>query len=84
MILLKDIISNKQFILSNDEKLNGLIVKMLKINVNERISWNDYFNHLFFKEDNFDLPEFDFMCNKHLKIINNYCINCKKNICQIV
>ena len=24
---------------------------MLKINVNERISWDDYFNHSFFKNE---------------------------------
>ena len=56
---------------------------MLKININERISWNDYFNHPFFKEDNFDLPHFEFICQKHSKEIYYYCKNCKKNICNI-
>ena len=53
---------------------------MLKININERISWDEYFNHPFFKQDNIEL--FKFNCDKHSKIINNYCKECKKNICD--
>ena len=78
--LLKDINSGKRLKLSNDDKLNDLINKMLKINVNERISWNEYFNHPFFNQDNIQL--FKFNCDKHSKIINNYCKECKKNICD--
>ena len=49
MLLYDDIMTDKKFKLSsNDEKLNDLIIKMLKININERISWDDYFNHPFF------------------------------------
>ena len=36
--ILKDIESNKKLELNNDEKLNDLLIKMLKININERIS----------------------------------------------
>ena len=46
----KDILSNKTLKKTNDNDLNDLISKMLKVNVNERISWNDYFNHPFFKK----------------------------------
>ena len=58
-------------------KLNDLLNKMLKVDVKERISWEDYFNHPFFTQDSFE-----FNCDKHLKIINNYCNDCKKNICE--
>ena len=46
--LFNDINSNKKLKLSNDDKLNDLLKKMLKININERISWDEYFNHPFF------------------------------------
>ena len=48
--ILQDINSNKKLKKCNNEKLNDLLNKMLKININERISWNDYFNHPFFKQ----------------------------------
>ena len=80
LLLFKDINSGKKLKLSNDDKLNDLINKMLKININERISWDEYFNHPFFKQDNIEL--FKFNCDKHSKIVNNYCKECKKNICD--
>ena len=40
VLLLKDINSNKKLKLNNDDKLNNLLIKMLKINLNERISWD--------------------------------------------
>ena len=81
--LLKDINSGKRLKLSNDDKLNDLINKMLKININERISWDEYFNHPFFNQDNKDnIHLFKFNCNKHSKMINYYCKECKKNICN--
>ena len=49
-LLYKDILSNKTLKKNNDDDLNDLISKMLKVNINERISWNDYFNHPFFKK----------------------------------
>ena len=39
----------------NNEKLNDLMNKLLKINVKERISWNEYFNHFFFTNGEKDL-----------------------------
>ena len=33
----------------NNQKLKDLLSKMLKIDPNERISWDDYFEHPFFK-----------------------------------
>ena len=48
--ILQDINSNKKLKKCNNEELNDLLNKMLKININERISWNDYFNHPFFKQ----------------------------------
>ena len=80
LLLFNDINSGKRLKLSNNDKLNDLINKMLKININERISWDEYFNHPFFNQDNIQL--FKFNCDKHSKIINNYCKECKKNICD--
>ena len=70
VLLLKEINSNKKLKLSNNDKLNDLLKKMLKININERISWDEYFNHPFFNQD---IQLFKFNCDKHSKIINNYC-----------
>ena len=50
LLLLKDINSNKELKKTNDDDLNDLISKMLKADINERISWDDYFNHPFFKK----------------------------------
>ena len=50
----------------NDEDLKDLVEKCLQ-NENNRISWNDYFNHKFFKKDygNND-NNFDFEIMKNL------------------
>ena len=76
LLLFNDINSGKKFKLSNNDKLNDLINKILKIDINERILWDEYFNHPFFNQDNFEL--FKFNCNKHSQIINNYCKEYKK------
>ena len=56
---------------------------MLKVKVNERISWEDYFNHPFFeKEISNNYPIFDFNCKLHNQNIIYYCQNCKLNICE--
>ena len=81
--LLKDINSGKRLKLSNDDKLNDLINKMLKININERISWDEYFNHPFFQQElSFNYPIFDFKCNLHNQNITYFCKTCKLNICE--
>ena len=76
--LLNDIKSGKKLKLSEDNDLNDLINKMICIDLNKRISWDDYFNHSFFKKD----PQFEFNCKIHSKIIGGYCLNCKNNICE--
>ena len=48
--LLQDILSNKQLNLTGLESLDNLIRELLKANPDERISFEDYFNHKFFKE----------------------------------
>ena len=53
--LLKDIIvSEKNLVLDQIENnnLKDLINKMLKRKLEERLSWDEYFNHPFFKEEN--------------------------------
>ena len=47
--LYKDINSKKKLKQPADKDLKDLLNKMLKVNIKERISWNDYFNHPFFK-----------------------------------
>ena len=79
--LLEDINSGKVLKLSNNEKLNDLLNKMLKINKNERISWEEYFNHPFFINQ-INLPSFDIICKNHSKELIAYCSNCKCNICE--
>jgi serine/threonine protein kinase len=58
----EQIISNKQLKKTNNEELNDLIKKMLIINVNERISWEKYFEHPFFNSKH--LPKFNLKCVK--------------------
>ena len=59
---------------------------MTGVDFNKRISWNDYFNHSFFKYNNnnniIKYPKFEFNCNIHNKIIEGYCKDCKINICE--
>ena len=58
-------------------------MKLLIIDPNERLSWEKYFNHKFFKEDEKDkIPFFNFKCKNHSQNIYYYCQNCKLNICQ--
>jgi len=79
--LLEDINSEKALKLSDNEELNDLLNKMLKIKINERISWEEYFNHPFFI-NKINLPSFDIICKNHLKELIGYCSNCKCNICE--
>ena len=51
---------------------------MICIDLNKRISWEEYFNHSFFNK----YPQFEFKCKNHSKINEGYCLNCKKNICE--
>ena len=80
--LLSNIISNQNIELnSENEELNNLFKRMLKVDVNKRISFEEYFNHSFFKQNQF--PKFNFKCTIHsFERINYYCINCKMNICD--
>jgi serine/threonine protein kinase len=50
MMIIKQIESDKKIKECDDKELQDLMSKMLKKNVNERISWNEYFNHPFFKK----------------------------------
>ena len=46
--IIKEIESNKQLKPIDNKELDDLIKKMLVININERISWEEYFQHPFF------------------------------------
>ena len=65
--IIQEINSNKRLKNIGDRELNDLINRMLKINENERISWNNYFNHNFFKKDS--IKQKLIKENKELKII---------------
>ena len=80
--LFEDIKSGKNLQSIENQELNDLMNKLLKIEVSERLSWEEYFNHNFFKEDNKDnFPTFNLICQKHNRKFNSYCTNCKVNIC---
>ncbi len=85
--ILKDIESNKKLTLTNDNDLNDLIKRMLTQDVYKRISWEEYFNHHFFKKNIFDsesnLFKFNLKCKKHKLMNSYYCLNCKTNLCEI-
>ena len=66
-----------------DEDLKDLMTKL----INEKITFEDYFNHSFFLKRNKiiklkNLPYFNFKCVKHSLMKDSYCINCKRNICN--
>lgn len=68
---------------TNNPLLDDLIKKMLKINIKDRINWDNYFNHPFFQE-NMEIPQFNFNCEKHtIKPFRYYCNNFQKNICEL-
>ena len=80
--IIKQIESKKQLNMIEDNLLDDLLKQMLNPNIDERINWEDYFNHPFFKTNN-DLPYFNMVCNKHSKNYYSYCSNCKCNICEL-
>ena len=75
-----------------DKDLTDLISKMLVVDVNKRISFNEYLNHPFFKKNinsqkeinNLDsnIPWFNFICKDHSKQFVYFCNSCKCNICN--
>ena len=67
---------------THDQDLNDLLNKMLIEDYNKRISWEDYFNHSFFKKQYNDFPSFNYLCRKHSKENCYYCKSCNENIFQ--
>ena len=84
ILLNNDIHSGKELKKCDNNELNDLLNKMICIDLNKRISWNDYFNHSFFNKNNniIKYPKFEFNCNIHNEIIEGYCKNCKMNVCK--
>ena len=74
--IINQIESNKELKTINNKLLNDLIKRMLIKNINERISWEEYFEHPFFKSN---LPVLK--CIKHSKDFIGYCPICKFNVC---
>ncbi len=90
--IIKEIESNKQLKPIDNKELDDLIKKMLVININERISWEEYFQHPFFKNNiiekkiesnQINIPEFNLKCKIHNDDLIGYCPVCKCNICEI-
>ena len=83
-LIMEDIKKNINSLKStNNPLLDDLIKKMLKIDINDRINWDNYFNHPFFQED-MKIPQFNFTCENHnLKPFRYYCPKCQKNICEV-
>ena len=83
--IIKEIESNKQLKPIDNKELDDLIKKMLVININERISWEEYFQHPFFKNNSNQiyLPKFNLKCKIHNDDLIGYCSECKYNVCGI-
>ena len=79
--IIKQIEENKKLKSTNNQELDDLINKMLNPNINERISWNDYFQHSFFNSNQLNL--FNTKCIIHSKDYYAYCSKCKQNICRL-
>ncbi len=83
--IIKEIESNKQLKPIDNKELDDLIKKMLVININERISWEEYFQHPFFKNNSnqINIPKFNLKCEIHNCDLIGYCSICKCNVCEI-
>ena len=68
-IFLNEIKSNKNLKLCNNILLDDLLKKMLIVNKDKRISWDEYFNHDFFKINHDELGNFSCICKKHFKFL---------------
>ena len=79
--IIKQIEENKKLKSTNNKELDDLIKKMLNPNINERISWNNYFQHSFFNSNQLNL--FNNKCIIHSKDYYAYCSKCKQNICEL-
>ena len=91
--IIQNIESNKKLKKINNKELDDLINKMLVINVNQRITWEKYFEHSFFQintnqihiinqSNQLNLPIFNLKCEKHSnEDLIGYCPICKSNIC---
>ena len=81
--IIKQIESKKELNNIYCKELDDLIKKMLNPNINERISWENYFEHPFFNNNSkLNLPLFNMKCEIHSKNYNSYCSKCKHNICE--
>ncbi len=82
--IIKQIESKKELNKIYSKELDDLIKKMLNPNINERISWENYFEHPFFNNNlKLNLPLFNMKCEIHSKNYNAYCSKCKHNICEL-
>jgi len=87
--IIQQINENKKLKDIDDNELNDLVKRMLNSNINDRINWEDYFEHSFFKHNNNDsynrlsFPDFRNKCLIHSENLTSYCSNCKCNICDI-
>ena len=81
--IIKQIEENKKLKSTNNKELDDLIQQMLQPNANKRISWNNYFQHSFFKNNSNSLNQsnlqcFNCKCNIVSKHYYAYCSKCNK------
>jgi len=74
-MLFKDINSGKTLKSIENVELNDLMNKLLKINIKERLSWDEYFNHSFFKNN--DKNEIITELKEKIKLLENELKNIK-------
>ncbi len=89
--IINQIESKKQLKKIDNKQLDDLIKQMLVQNINERITWEKYFEHPFFQIDNSNqliqisnelkIPIFNLKCNIHSKNLIGYCPVCKCDVC---
>ena len=85
MAILKNIQKNKQnlFQKSGNKQLDDLIRKLLQEDPDERLSWDDYFNHPFFQKVEI-LLVYKTKGEDKVKIFGDKFVNNNKNICKII
>ena len=85
MAILKNIQKNKQnlFQKSGNKQLDDLIRKLLQEDPDERLSWDDYFNHPFFQRVEI-LLVYKTKGEDKVKIFGDKFVNNNKNICKII
>ena len=71
-IMLKFIGKNK---LKKGDNLNNLLISIFKEKLEERISWEEYINHPFFKKNNINADSYKYKEIAHIQVYNRHIIS---------